>query len=189
MQAASKSLVRISGVYGGGSSARVGRDKPKGGSGGAWHRSKARSTTSNNDQAEELPNATALARFAIERERLAREMGMEELGSPATLEVVNVGVRRQTSESNCRSGTSGKGHARKIGGGWKGEQGGGEDEQRMRTEEEEQQRVRDSRSASEILLEKLESVAEARSLQVRFQSHPKRSPCCFIYVSLENNSG
>lgn len=173
MQASSKALVRISGVYGGGSSARVGRDKPEGGSGGAWHRSKARSATSNSDQEGELPNATALARFAIERERLAREVGMEELGSPATLEVVNMGVRRQTSESNCGTGTKGRSHARKKGGGRKGGQGDGKYEQWTWGRDEEQQLVQDSRSASEILLEKLESVAEARSFQVRFQLHPK----------------
>lgn len=162
LQASSKALVRISGVYGGGGT-RTGGENLKGSLGGVGHRKKTQTTTSDGDESGELPSAVAVARFAIERERLAREIGMEELSGPATLGVVNVGARRQRGGSDGNTGRQ-RAPARRKGGGHGG--GGGEAGNRLRREEEEE--LQDGRSAGEILLEKLESFAEARNFQVKY---------------------
>lgn len=115
----------------------------------------------------ELPSVAALARFAIERERMAREMGVDELGGPATLGVVNVGGH---SQSHGRAGKAGGGskRAKNQQKGWNlnsdGGSGGGEE---ALVAGANRGSVRaEMRSAGEVLLEKLESVAEARSIEV-----------------------
>lgn len=104
-----------------------------------------------------LPSVTAVARFALERERLAREMGLEELGGPATLGVVNVGAycpgrRREMDDSGNKQRKSRNDQRTNEGGGaGPGEKGGGVAEG----------------DRGEALLKKLERVAEARSVEVR----------------------
>lgn len=114
----------------------------------------------------ELPSVAALARFAIERERMAREMGVDELGGPATLGVVNVGAH----QNHGRAGKGGGGSklAKNQRKGWSlnndGSSGGGEESLVVGAD---RSLVRaETRSAGEMLLEKLESVAEARSIEV-----------------------
>lgn len=166
-QASTKALDRISGVYREEAS-RVGADGMLKGDrtgGGAEHRRKARSMSDYvgvNDEAEELPSVSALARFAIERERLAREMGIDELGGPATLGVVNIvgahshshrktGTKKRAPPGRgCSNGDSSAGA-----GGIHKEEGFSMGDG-----------LGEGRSAGEILLEKLESVAEARSIEV-----------------------
>lgn len=102
----------------------------------------------------------AVARFAIERERLAREVGMQELSGPATLGVVNMSAKRYRGDSDGKT-------VRQQAPGRGGHGGmGSKEERRMKREGEEEQK--DKRSPGEILLEKLESAAEARSFQVKF---------------------
>lgn len=166
LQAAVTALGRISVMYGGGGST-IAAGKSKSNSGTAYrHRGQTRSTTSNTDKSGGLPSVAALARFAIERERLAREMGMEELAGPATLGVVNVVAGSQGRGSDGKVGrkpgvvrreSAGDGSNR----GAKGQWMAGEE----RAEEAQGRRI-----VGEILLEKLESVAEARSIQVRTAS-------------------
>lgn len=104
-----------------------------------------------------LPSVTAVARFALERERLAREMGLEELGGPATLGVVNVGGhcpgrRRDGNDNgNKRKKSQNDQRTKEDGGAGPGERGG---------------KVADG-NRGEALLETLERVAEARSVEVR----------------------
>lgn len=114
-------------------------------------------STSDAEDPTGLPSVAALARFAIEREQLAREMGMDELGGPATLGVVNVGAGGQGRRSNGRT-TGGK----KRGSSRKGWNDG--DTDIMKDEGAQRER----RNAGEVLLEKLESIAEARSTKVLY---------------------
>lgn len=117
----------------------------------------------------EMPSVSALARFAIEREQMAREMGVDELGGPATLGVVNVGARSQ-SHGRGEKGSGNSKRAQHQRQGWNlnddGGRGGGEealvgaDRSSVRAE---------TRSTGEMLLEKLESVAEARSIEVGWE--------------------
>lgn len=104
-----------------------------------------------------LPSVTAVARFALERERLAREMGLEELGGPATLGVVNVGAycpsqRRESDDSENKRRKSRNDQRTNEGG------GAGPGERWMEIAEGD---------TGEALLETLERVAEARSVEVR----------------------
>lgn len=165
---------RISDVYrnGGG---RAGRGKA----------AKPGSSTKNKAGAGgELPNVYTVARFAIERERLAREMGVDELGGPATLGVVNVGAalspnrqqQQQQSRRNLTDRGGGRGNKRarnheRGGGRGKAVDGGSRGGGRRAGENEadlpapEPEVVAERRSSGELLLEKLESVAEARSIE------------------------
>lgn len=138
--------------------------------GAANHRGLPRSTSegaagSTNTHVE-LPNVAAVARFAIERERLAREMGLDELGGPATLGVVNVGAHGQDRGCDSKTGASSKQvkHPRRgrstVNGSGSGGNGGKNATCKNDVVEEET-------SAGEILLEKLESIAEARSIEVK----------------------
>lgn len=141
----------------------------------------------------ELPNVATVARFAIERERLAREMGVEELGGPATLGVVNIGAaaaavaaatahgqRRDSHNLNGQGGGSGNKRARNSHRGLRGgravdgRRGGGGRGTRVGENFSDSnaapfapgaEGVTERRSAGEMLLEKLESVAEARSIE------------------------
>lgn len=133
----------------------------------------------------ELPNVSTVARFAIEREWLAKEMGMDELGGPATLGVVNVGATsaahgQQQSHRNLNDRGGGRGNKRarnhERGGGRgkavDGSRGGGRRSGHNLVSENgdarsapEPEVVIERRSAGELLLEKLESVAEARSIE------------------------
>lgn len=167
-QVSTKALDRISSVYleeadsvdGGG----VLKGDRRGG--GAGRRRKAPllpDSVGSNNESGELPSVSALARFAIERERLAREMGVDELGGPATLGVVNV---VGTNGHSRRKGGTPK-RAKPIRGrddGISSAGTGGIREGGGFSSEDSLGRV--GRSAGEILLEKLESVAEARSIQV-----------------------
>lgn len=145
--------------------------------GGAGHRRKARSMSDYvgvNDEAEELPSVSALARFAIERERLAREMGVDELGGPATLGVVNVVGAH--GHSHRKTGT------KKRAPPGRGCSNGDNSAGAGRISEEEGFSMGDAlgnegRSAGEILLEKLESVAEARSIEVMGWLFPQTCWC------------
>lgn len=136
----------------------------------------------------QLPNVATVARFAIERERLAREMGVDELGGPATLGVVNVGAASAAhgqQQQQGRHGLDDKGGGRgskqtrnrERGGGRGsvtayGSRGGGRRAGHNLTGDNgaalpaaEPDVVAERRSAGELLLEKLESVAEARSIE------------------------
>ncbi len=125
-----------------------------------------------------------VARFAIERERLAREMGVDELGGPATLGVVNVGAAvtygQQQQQYGYRNNAKGGGRGNKrarshqrtggkegavdgVSSGSRG--GGGGIGGRDSPASEDDVPAAERRSASEVLLEKLESVAEARSIE------------------------
>lgn len=125
-----------------------------------------------------MPNVATVARFAIERERLAREMGVDELGGPATLGVVNVGAaspargrlqghRNFTDKGGGRGNKRARNHTRRgkaVDGSRAGARGAGHNaagENAAPAPEEFEER----RSAGEMLLEKLESVAEARSIE------------------------
>lgn len=174
---AKAAIDRISDVY---------RDRTRT-SGGKLANSGSTNKGKTNNQAGggELPNVATVARFAIERERLAREMGMEELGGPATLGVVNVGAavahgRRQNYHNlNGQGGGSGNKRPRNYHrGAGRGRpvdysSGGG---RRIGISENFSESdaalflpgaeaVTERRSAGEMLLEKLESVAEARSIE------------------------
>lgn len=131
----------------------------------------------------ELPNVATVARFAIERERLAREMGVDELGGPATLGVVNVGAasaphgKQQGHRSlNDKGGGRGSKRARNYeqgggrgntvdGSGGGGRRAGHNRENGAAVSAPEPEVVAERKSAGELLLEKLESVAEARSIE------------------------
>ena len=164
-------MERISDVYLGGG--RAGRGKVE----------KPGSTKSKAGGGGELPNVATVARFAIERERLAREMGVDELGGPATLGVVNVGAasaphgqqqghRYLSDKGGGRGGKRARNHERGGGRGSSvdGSRGGG---RRVGHDHEsgavlpapEPEVVAERKSAGELLLEKLESVAEARSIE------------------------
>lgn len=124
-----------------------------------------------NSRNGELPSVAALARFAIERERMAREMGVDELGGPATLGVVNV---RGHSQGHGRAGKAGGGSKRAENQqkGWNltndGSSEGGGEEALVAGANRGSVRA-EMRSAGEMLLEKLESVAEARSIEVGWE--------------------
>lgn len=135
------------------------------------HRGKARTISDGIDGRSstngELPSVAALARFAIERERMAREMGVDELGGPATLGVVNVGARSQ-NQGRTGKGDGGSKRARNQ---WKGRNlnndgGSGGGEESLVVGADKSSVRAETRSAGEMLLEKLESVAEARSIEV-----------------------
>ncbi|CAM9159969.1 unnamed protein product, partial [Choristocarpus tenellus] len=112
------------------------------------------------------PNLTLLARFALEREKLAREMGVEELAEPATSGVVHiagggrgeqvkvgkgVGERRRQKKSVKVEGSR-LSHGQQHGNGNGFQVGGKVNEQ--------------GKTSGECLLEELEAVAEARAAQV-----------------------
>ncbi|CAM9090655.1 unnamed protein product [Hapterophycus canaliculatus] len=170
---------RISGIYSDGprtGGARV----VKQGNKNISDKSKKKSKT----RGSELPNVATVARFAIERERLAREVGVDELGGPATLGVVNVGaagvygqsqgVRRFNGESGGRGSKQGRNHEQRWGKekGRDGSSGGGRKCIEIESNENgaiyptpAMELVAERKSAGEMLLEKLESVAEARSIE------------------------
>ncbi|CAM9580288.1 unnamed protein product, partial [Phaeothamnion confervicola] len=54
-------------------------------------------------------DVTMLARFAVERDRMAREVGLEELGSPATSGVLGFGLGKSQSQSQRRHPSSSPG--------------------------------------------------------------------------------
>lgn len=135
----------------------------------------------------ELPNVATVARFAIERERLAREMGVDELGGPATLGVVNIGAAAAAAHGQQRNNHNLKGQGgvsgnkrvknsrrgagrgaaidRSSGGGRGTEIGENFSENDVTLFASGAEAVTERRSAGEMLLEKLESVAEARSIE------------------------
>lgn len=189
-----KALNRVSGVYR--DDPKLGIGKLKGSSsnsrvGAVERRGKTRlnfdSTASNSSStaAEELPSVAALARFAIEREQLAREMGVDELGGPATSGVVNVSALAQGRGRNGK-GTGGGKRAKNLRQGWsagdcsdgEGSEGGAFQSKRYAP------MGGDSRFAGEMLLEKLESVAEARSMEVCYcvldRPYVRSGRVCFI---------
>lgn len=128
----------------------------------------------------ELPNVATIARFAIERERLAREMGVDELGGPATLGVVNVGVTaaahgRRPNNGNLNNEVGGiggkrvKNHQRRRGRGGDvdGSNGVGDyrfGENTVNPLPAASGALAGEEIAGETLLDRLESVAEARSI-------------------------
>ncbi|CAM9178368.1 unnamed protein product [Scytosiphon promiscuus] len=162
---------RISGVYG---------DGPRTGGVRVTQRNKHTSgKKKKNGKARvgELPNVATVARFAIERERLAREMGVDELGGPATLGVVNVGVasvdgrsrasRRFNGEGGGPGSTLARNHQQGRGKerGRIPDDGSGSDDDGAPASSQAPEAVAQRKSAGEMLLEKLESVAEARSIE------------------------
>lgn len=146
-----------------------------------WRKAAKPGSTKSKASGGELPNVATVALFAIERERLAREMGVDELGGPATLGVVNVGAasaahgQQQGHRSlNDRGGGRGSKRARNHDrGGGRGKtvdvgRGGGSlslvDENGAALAASDPNVVAERKSVGELLLEKLESVAEARSI-------------------------
>ncbi|CAN0360223.1 unnamed protein product, partial [Ectocarpus sp. 12 AP-2014] len=129
----------------------------------------------------ELPNVATIARFAIERERLAREIGVDELGGPATLGVVNVGVTaaahgRRQNKGNPNDEVGGVGskrvkyhqHRRGKGDDVDGSSGVGDyraGENTANPLPAASGALAGEKIAGETLLDRLESVAEARSIE------------------------
>lgn len=151
-------LNHIPAVYG--VKGKYGRGKAKGGRRNASRKMKSRPTPNEEHGAGRL-DVTAVARFALERERLAKEMGMDELSGPATLGVVNVGAGGGPRQKRIKLRPGAK-HAPGHTDGANGTDHDGDKQNDGRKGEK-----RDGgRSAGEILLEKLESVAEARASQV-----------------------
>ncbi|CAM9757468.1 unnamed protein product, partial [Ectocarpus sp. 8 AP-2014] len=178
---AKATMERMSSVYGEGTKAG-GRNHAKSGGSNKSKKGTSRKTGGGGGAVGgELPNVATIARFAIERERLAREMGVDELGGPATLGVVNVGVtvathgrRQKKGNLNDEVGGIGKKRGknpqqrRGKGGDVDGSNGVGDyriGENTVNPLPAASRALAGEKIAGETLLDRLESVAEARSIE------------------------
>ncbi|CAM9417387.1 unnamed protein product [Ectocarpus fasciculatus] len=178
---AKATMERVSSVYGEGTKTG-GRNHSKSGGGNKSKKGTSRKTGDGGGAfGGELPNVATIARFAIERERLAREMGVDELGGPATLGVVNVGVAaaahgRRQNDGNLHdeAGATGSKRAKNQ---QRGRGRGGDVDGRSGVGDHGMGDITVSplpassgalggeKIAGETLLDRLESVAEARSIE------------------------
>lgn len=178
---AKATMERMSSVYGEGTKTG-GRNHAKSGGSNNSKKGTSRKTGGGGGAVGgELPNVATIARFAIERERLAREMGVDELGGPATLGVVNVGVtaaahKRRQNKGNLNDEVGGVGskrvknhqQRRGKGGDVDGSNGVGDyriGENTVNPLPAASEALAGEKIAGETLLDSLESVAEARSIE------------------------